>query len=227
MAGTGAYLHSHERGGGRSSNAFDRTWAKHEADIKVSCACDRCNSGWMSVLDNDVKRLTNPMVSGESTKLDSADLALFSSWAFKTTLVSDHLQAEPLFSFATTNGFYQNRSIPDTARIWLAHSRLPTEAAGHSWLGGLTVAVAIGEEPELGHGVDSNTFLFMGHINHLVFFVFDVVGRIPDDWSLDIEQRRGGFLQRVWPIPPSGEVGWPPIGTIPFDKVLRFGQTFI
>jgi hypothetical protein len=43
------FEHRYQR---RGEGGFDRSWRKDEADIKVGCACENCNGGWMDQLDH-------------------------------------------------------------------------------------------------------------------------------------------------------------------------------
>lgn len=62
---------------------------------RVKMVCASCNNGWMSELENNARRILQPLILGTSTSIAPADRALAALWAFKTALVSLLMSTAP------------------------------------------------------------------------------------------------------------------------------------
>lgn len=54
----------------------------------VKAVCDKCNNGWMSRLEQTVRPVLTPIISGQSTVIEAPVLPTLSLWAFKTALIA-------------------------------------------------------------------------------------------------------------------------------------------
>jgi len=101
------------------------TQAEHGPRIRlkidvIAPVCDSCNTGWLSVLENDVKPILAPMLHGRgSVSLSVDDQRLLATWAVKTALMIDLSGGSPIIPA----GFYQEfrlRREPHEAQVvWL------------------------------------------------------------------------------------------------------------
>jgi hypothetical protein len=73
----------------RSAVPMERTKAlrRHRTDMVVRRVCTRCNSGWMSDLEVAARRLLEPLIAGETIKVEAYERQLLLRWALKTAAV--------------------------------------------------------------------------------------------------------------------------------------------
>lgn len=54
----------------------------------VKAVCDKCNNGWMSRLEQVIKPVLTPIISGQRTLIEEPALARLALWALKTAVVA-------------------------------------------------------------------------------------------------------------------------------------------
>ena len=59
--------------------------------VLVNDACDTCNGGWMSALENRTKPILGAMIAGNVTTVDVVQQRIIAQWAHKTAMVFDLL----------------------------------------------------------------------------------------------------------------------------------------
>jgi hypothetical protein len=220
LGGGSDFHHRHERGSPTETSV--RTWSKQNPDLKVRCVCKTCNSGWMSRMDNDVKEMATPMVLGYETHMTAAGARFFASWTFKTALVADHLQAQPVVEPQVAKRFYERPEAPDDVRVWVGYTEPPQPTAGvfntaqTIFSSDVTSGVTV---QAVGYSVDSNVYLCLGQVGHMLFLVLTLLREIPFDWHPNAASRID-YLCSVWPA--EREVIWPPKKGVPFDKLPDF-----
>lgn len=163
------------------------------AVIKVKAPCVRCNSGWMSEIQNNASLVLRPMVADrETTRLVHDELATIASWATMTAITYDPWHRD-------------DRYLPPSVAHTFFALRKP--------LPGMRVRLAV-FDPGGGiygpHG--RHLFPFDGFgatltivtLNHLVLWVW-----LPHGSAL-LEPEFGDVDEyiNVWPI--RDEVVWPP-----------------
>lgn len=68
-----------------------RRWRSPELDLKTRSVCARCNSGWMSMLETEVRPILSAMLRGLALPLGPASQRTLATWACKTAFVLDQL----------------------------------------------------------------------------------------------------------------------------------------
>src|SRR3954451_18649741 len=61
---------------------------------KIRKVCKKCNSGWMSRLQNKAKSLLIPLLEGEDCEIPPQEMVTIASWVTMTTMVAEFLQPE-------------------------------------------------------------------------------------------------------------------------------------
>ena len=96
---------------------------KPDVSAKVVCEKD-CNNGWMSTrLEGPMKAITSDIILTNKQKVFSPqDCAAIAAWAFKTTILANHmpLRGEPFFPESERHAFARDLSIPAGVSVWIA-----------------------------------------------------------------------------------------------------------
>jgi|ERR1700733_1799591 len=90
---------------------------------KLPVVCERCNSGWMSVLSLKVKdRFSRTMLEGEPFSLGPRDAAILAAFTFMKAVVTNHStnRHEPFFTRATRERFGSSLTLPPLLKEWFA-----------------------------------------------------------------------------------------------------------
>ena len=58
--------------------------------LKARVVCSTCNNGWMSRIEERVKPVLGPMLTGHAAALDSAAQVALARWAIKTSMVMEY-----------------------------------------------------------------------------------------------------------------------------------------
>lgn len=90
--------------------------------ITVRCVCDRCNNGWMSQLENQIKPLVGSLMADISLTLNRDQQNILAIWGLKTAMVMDATKGKE------TTRCYQRKDrsnlkdqsvIPRMTMVWL------------------------------------------------------------------------------------------------------------
>lgn len=71
----------------RRDNVIERQGAPKT--IKLNVVCHRCNNGWMSKAEEDVRRWLEPMLQSEAVELDAAGQRILAEYFMMKVFVSD------------------------------------------------------------------------------------------------------------------------------------------
>ena len=100
-----------------------RRWSATTINLKAPVVCGPCNNGWMSDLENDHAKpvMQDMILHGAPRMLQPSDIASIAAFAFKTTVVTDHMhpRRKPFFSSATRYRFAASLAIPDGVQMWI------------------------------------------------------------------------------------------------------------
>lgn len=86
-----------------------RAWNLAPLEVKVRAVCQRCNNGWMSAMEYEIKPLLQRLLTGKSFVLHQAAQSQLASWAFKTAVVMDQIAETPSIPGIDAHNFYQDR----------------------------------------------------------------------------------------------------------------------
>jgi hypothetical protein len=94
--------------------------ARRSPTIEITAPiCEECNNRWLAVLENDVRQLLNPMLTGTEMRIHADQQLLLATWALKTALMFDLASGTPI----VPEGFYHDlrlrRSPNRNHWVWL------------------------------------------------------------------------------------------------------------
>lgn len=103
---------------------------------KLRVVCETCNNGWMSVLENDTKRIVLPMMTGQSLFLDASAQKLLARWiALKVIIIEQARPEDAVITAPERVAFMEHQTMPEGLSIELAYCGKPpwdTAMAHHS-----------------------------------------------------------------------------------------------
>jgi hypothetical protein len=184
---------------------------------KVRDVCGRCNSGWMSRLEDVAKRVLTPLILGKRGRIEVRDQAAVAMWAQKTALVA--MLVSPESERASGYGL----PAAEYRALYARREQMEPLPASQFWAGRydgvrgwsvrvtpLVVAVEGLPEPEW-----PRAYAMTSVLGQLV--VHGVRFTTP---ALQVEVSTGRDMPQLWP--PAGSVRWPR-GTVVDDAAfLRF-----
>lgn len=184
--------------------------------LPVVCK-DRCNSGWMSRLEDQVMPILSPMIDGAPRDLGTDEQLILSRWADKTVMVIETTSPSSRISSQADRKRVMDESNPSPARhtrVWIGHNTARpnnAELRGHKTFSrGLTAAV------DGAVGIRSDV-ITVGQV------LFYVVSTTVDEWAGLVPSavaRMRGRLIKIWPSGPT--VHWPPLD--PFSNDQQVAQ---
>lgn len=200
----------------QNSETLERiAWTSDELDLKANVVCGKCNSGWMSKVDNQEAKpvLSDLIPSLRAIQVPirkSISLAIF---AFKTAVVADHMGIHPpFFTREQRHSFASTLSIPGGVFMWLG-------ALEHRRSGAFKTRRVV---PANSTKDDFLLYCFTYTVGH---FVLQVVGikwvthsseRMPFP-IIEQNPHDKRFMTPFWPNVAS--LRWPPDTCLPSDSI--------
>lgn len=138
---------------------------------KVRAVCRKCNSGWMSLLESQVKEHLIALVTRRATSIDEETQAVLASWLVMKAIVAEHSADETVLTpKVDRTAFFQKRVVPDYFRVFVAlHAITPGSAYYRQ---STTVSRSTqGPMPPLGRGITRNIELVMFLIGPLCVYL--------------------------------------------------------
>lgn len=87
---------------------------------KLRVVCDKCNNGWMSVLQKKSKPILVPLLLGDWSKCRRTDLKILAQWTVMFVMVSQYIDpATAVIPFDVRERFMTDKAVPRNWRIWL------------------------------------------------------------------------------------------------------------
>jgi hypothetical protein len=142
----------------------------HLITKRIRVVCTTCNNGWMSQLEDRVKPLLLPGLTGKDVSLRATDQKALSEWTFVKALVCEH-SAIGLASTPAQDRmiFYRDRTLPDYFRIYIgSHS---TESVTFLLRYSCTISFSLPIQPPLLDGLLRNAQTITFTVGRLVFHV--------------------------------------------------------
>jgi hypothetical protein len=214
--GTEMFHHRHVR---RHTEGFDKEWDKDEADLKVNCACESCNGGWMNRLDLEAEAIfLDHAVRGFSVRVDRHnDKKLLARWCLLVAVLFDQAQETPVLGTDAHEALCQG-DLPDGVLIWLLRTEPP------QW------RVTAWAEPrglqfndpsaEVAHAY----FVTFG-VNQLVAQLFVPTERTPEGIEFN-RSDNAPVLRQLWPAPLTPFI-WPPPRTVGWEQMDELANTLV
>ena len=113
---------------------------------RAKVVCVGCNSGWMSVLEQQIKAVIGPVLTGTDLTWSVADLRLISLWVEKTALVHEADNRKGSAPRWMRHRLRSSLVASPESRIWVAKTDDPWWSAGtitRSFSFGLNVRAAL------------------------------------------------------------------------------------
>ena len=93
-----------------------------DQEVRVPCACQKCNNTWMSDIENDLAKpcLMDMILSENPVALDSSCVASIAIFTFLKSVICDHApeNQKPFFSAATRYAFRRTLALP-RIQLWI------------------------------------------------------------------------------------------------------------
>jgi hypothetical protein len=173
------------------------TWHDEPFTVRVGTVCPRCNQGWMSDLEREVRPWLSPMLHGRGRTYYQCGLTVLATWAAKTALVIGSRAASmPMTPFTT---FYRKRRPSDSTRIWMGAFR-----PGAYRLYRTFVPVHISSVG--GESGTTNAYAVTFTVGYALFHIFGNESGQASQYS--IREPLAESLRTIWPLP-SEPVTWP------------------
>ncbi len=176
----------------------------HVGSKQLKVVCRRCNSGWLSQLENRIQPTLLPLITGERRNLTEGEQALLATWAAKIAMVAEHFRPIDHGISQDERTWLMNELTPPTKWfVWIA------AYDGKEWgdLSITQVRVALNPTPvtrpsDARYYGQATTF-GVGHI------LFCVVSGSSPDMETSFGGRDADGLLQIWPICPRS-ILWPP-----------------
>jgi hypothetical protein len=185
---------------------------EHNGDVhsrRIRCVCASCNNGWMSKIQNDVKPILIPMLSGEEVVLRKKERVSISSWVGMMIMVAEYLDPDSVsISQADRCFLLKNKKLPSHWHVWIGHANRQMQPRFSHAVFPLTKGKS-GEVIRRRPG-DLNTqtsTICVGE--HLLIHTIssDIARSLMRRWRPP--ENIKGSLVKVWPVGRSA-VKWPP-----------------
>jgi hypothetical protein len=191
------------------------THSEHETKIRggdprslsVRCACESCNNGWMSRLQEEAAPIVTPMAMGKSCVLDALSQLSVATWATMAAMTAEY--SHPQNVAISQNDRASLRSLrhpPQSCRIWIGHLPPSTWRPNyvHHPIGIVETdaeALAHWDRPVFNHAASTQV------IEQLFVHVMSGLPEIIRKWTWDREIST--CLRQIWPLQ-SVRLEWPP-----------------
>ena len=102
----------------KESKAYSQSGDPHSRRLRV--VCKRCNSGWMSRLQERAKPFLIPLIKGDSTTLDVDTQRIVSAWAaLKVTVAEYHEKNRVTITPDNRAHLMETNEAPPNWKIWI------------------------------------------------------------------------------------------------------------
>jgi hypothetical protein len=103
-------------------NSDLQPWSLANPSLKVKFVCARCNNGWMSQLEDQVKPVVEALLGPKSVFINSQQQSLLAIWSVKNAMVFEALRSDQSWFYSAKER--ENLRIafqpPDQTYVWLA-----------------------------------------------------------------------------------------------------------
>lgn len=102
------------------AKAYSRTGDPHSRRLRV--ACKRCNTGWMSQLQEHTKAILIPLVTGTPITLDAYAQRRVAAWAAMAIMVAEYDEPDKIAIPTEDRDYLRgHRDAPPNWKIWIGH----------------------------------------------------------------------------------------------------------
>jgi hypothetical protein len=176
-----------------------------DQEVRIPCACRKCNNTWMSGMETTVKNFLGPMIEDISFPLSRQDQQNLTEWVIKCAMCNDTADQRPrFFTESECHTFKKKRTIPDRTLAFVA--RFTGRSLDSNGVDFTLVEPTTGSLLVRGHVYT----VMVGHV------VLQVLSWRPEaehkDKIVRIKAADGPWEQltiQIWPIKRKA-VSWPP-----------------
>ena len=184
-----------------------REWSRRPFRQNTRFVCERCNSGWMSRLEETSRPVLAPAIRREPCIFDQEQQGVAAAWAFKTCLVLQATQSEgpplaPPFHFLHVR---RSRTPPPQVAVWIgSHYRSLRDPVNSAYVQSPVALSPLDDRLPEDSAFGYLCFLAVGGIS------FVVIGhRYRNRAELRYEGILTDAIEQVWPDP-RPTLQWPP-----------------
>ena len=199
----------------------------HPISRKVRAVCRRCNTGWLSNLENELKPQIKALVLGEALNLTPWDQRRLSTWAAKTSMTAEFIHPKTAaVTFEEREHLRLHREPPRAFNVWAGHyvgSRYTTDLHHHS----VHLSVRTPTSPKTGVAPNTQaTIIGLGRL------FLQISSSSFHGLQMNLKDEATSNLRRIWP-PRGANLSWPPARSLTdqdIDIILMgldagFGET--
>lgn len=200
-----------------------REYMTADTALKVGNVCGRCNSGWMSQLENGIMPIFSPMVMGTSVSLTASQQTQIAVWLTKTAMMYDSMdKGEVFYDGLDRQHFRKSVSPLSDTYAWLGYYSENSSLRGSVFHQTLRISLSSGNSCKM-HLLTMNIGCLIGQIAS--------VKRLAHiDLATTIDFQTSGpnltdALVQVWPVN-LRDVEWPPALDINTDRLKALAHRF-
>lgn len=88
-------------------------------DLQVKQVCENCNGGWLSQIEQTVRRIIKRMQEG-ATVLSQEEQLILATWATKTAITLQYTKRVPAVPVRRRKWLYEHQTPPPDTGVWMA-----------------------------------------------------------------------------------------------------------
>ncbi len=181
---------------------------------KLKIVCTRCNTVWMKGMEDSAKPLLVEMFKSNRVELNEAAQRDLARWAFKTVVVSSHVDRQAgRIPTVHRRAFHQTDEPPLGTVVRIGSASVPREQLGENLASCSYKPRPMQATLDDGRVIDVSAYT--GRIR-LLNVVFDVFGYASPDPSLRVHNELPSEVERallqIWPVE-HPTIWWPPVET--------------
>jgi hypothetical protein len=184
------------------------------ANRKVRVVCTRCNTGWLSRLQNRAKPVLIPLIQGDGCLVKVAAQRIIALWGAVIAITAEYTQPSLPHAITPQDRHYmwRNDNPPDDWQIWIGHY-IGTEKAMSYAQVRFTLSPKGSSLIPSGIAPTTNTQVATMIFGKLYLYLFaSSLGGIGP-------LRLGDHLRPIWPLSGS-DISWPPtLGLSDRDRI--------
>jgi hypothetical protein len=101
---------------------YARTYGGDARNRSPKAACQDCNNGWMSELDDEAKPFLIPLIKGKAALLDVEAQQMVAAWIAMKTMAAEYFEPERIAVPLSERQYMRRHArTPDNWRIWIGH----------------------------------------------------------------------------------------------------------
>lgn len=186
---------------------------------RLAVVCEACNTGWMSILQQEAKPILIPLIEGKPILLARKQKCVLAAWIAMFTMVSEFLDKTGeriAITLRERSYLRETGKVPPNWKVWIAHQNQKT------WRGPLlfheTMHVSKGDEPASDVPNTHSTTAFFGELYmHAI-----------SSQTLDISRQKmhgvyETIVSQLWPVRPN-VISWPPNRPLTNDEAEHIAK---